>query len=141
MLAVLLVSCHLLGAAPMQAPDNQCTSGSYDRLTTAEVCTSKHRPTLLAADRRRILARYGLAAWSGADGELDHRVPFFLGGRTNVANVWPERGPIPNAKDRLEFYVYRRVCATHTMRVRTARLMFLADWRAAYQRYLDATAR
>jgi hypothetical protein len=137
MIAALLATaaCHITGAAPYLRPDNQCTPGDYDRLPITQVCTSKDRPSLPAADRRRILARYGLATWSGADGELDHRVPFFLGGRTNVANIWPERGPIPNVKDRLEFYVYRRVCADHTMRVRTARLIFLGDWVASFQKY------
>jgi hypothetical protein len=137
MLATVLTvaACHIGGQAPFLRPDNQCTPGDYDRLSVTQVCTSKTRPTLLAADRRRILARYGLTIWSGADGELDHRVPFFLGGRTDVANIWPERGSIPNTKDRLEFYVYRRVCADHTMRVRTARLIFLSDWTSAYDHY------
>jgi hypothetical protein len=138
MLTALLITaaCHITGPAPFLRPDNQCTPGAYDHLTVTQVCTSKDRPTLPAADRRRILTRYGLAAWAGTDGELDHRVPFFLGGRTNVANLWPERGPIPNTKDRLENYVRRRICIDHTMRVRTARLIFLSDWVTYAQRYL-----
>src|SRR6186997_710708 len=125
MIATLLTTlamCHTLGAAPMVAPDNGCTPGAYDRITLTQACVSKARPALPAADRRRILARYGVPNWTGADGELDHRQPFFLGGRTNVANIWPERGTIPNPKDKLEAYVYRRVChgSPHPMRIRTA---------------------
>jgi hypothetical protein len=131
------VACHVGGAGPMLAPDNDlaCTPGSYQRLTAVQVCSSKIRPYLPAAVRRDILARYHVPAWSGADGELDHRVPLFLGGNTNRRNLWPERGPIPNAKDRLEAYVYGRVCRDRNMRVRTAVRMFLADWRGAYVAY------
>jgi hypothetical protein len=131
----------LEGTLPFVTPDVTCTPGSFDELTQAEVCTPKDRPGLTATARRTILARYGLSSWSGADGELDHRVPVFLGGRTEPANVWPERGGIPNAKDRLEVYVQARVCADPpTMRVETARRIFLSDWRYADCYYVDAAA-
>jgi len=116
------------------APDNACTPGAYVRLSRAEVCTPKDRPTLPAAERRRLLADYGVPNWTGASGEIDHRVPVFLGGLTVRANLWPEPGGIPNPKDRLEVEVRRRICARHpTMRVRTAVRLFLADWRHAYR--------
>jgi hypothetical protein len=132
---LVVASCHVSGTPPFIRPDSICTAGSYDRLTVTQVCTPKDRPTLHAADRRRILTRYGLETWTGTDGELDHRVPFFLGGRTNVANIWPQRGAIPNTKDRLENYVRYRICVAHTMRVRTARLIFLGDWVVSYKKY------
>jgi len=88
-------------------------------------------------DRRLILADYAVPTWSGRNGELDHRVPFFLGGLTTKDNVWPERGRIPNRKDALEDYVHRRVCfrSPQPMRVSTARRLFLSDWRTAHRRY------
>lgn len=138
MLATLLATavCHVGGAAPFLRPDDTCTPGSYERLSVAQSCAHKVRPALPFADRVTILVRYGQPlSWSGASGELDHRVPFFLGGRTNVRNIWPERGPIPNTKDRLEFYVYRRVCGSRTMRAQTARRIFLSDWVAAFHKY------
>lgn len=112
-----------------------CTPGAYVSLGRAAACTSKDRPTLKAADRREILRRYGVPDWSGRDGELDHLVPFWLGGKTTPRNIWPEPGAIPNKKDRLEDYTRRRVCVAHSMRVRTARRIFTADWRVYYRRY------
>lgn len=128
--------CHVSMWHGLPGPDNaaSCTPGSYDRLTRAEACLPKMRPSLRARDRREILGEYRVPGWTGADGEIDHRVPFFLGGRTEPENLWPERGSIPNAKDKVEFRVYRRVCFGDggKMRVRTARRIFLADWRVYY---------
>ena len=85
----------------------------------------KLRPTPVNRPRRSATmafraTRYGFTSWSGKTGELDHRIPFFLGGETNVSNLWPETGPIPNRKDALECYVRDRICVKATMRVRTA---------------------
>lgn len=131
----LLAACTVLGHGAFTRPDPDCTPGAADVLTRHEVCTPKDRPTLRAAERRTILARYGLASWTGADGELDHRIPAFLGGRTDAANIWPERGAIPNRKDRLEFRVYRRVCFRdpYALRVSTARRIFYGDWTVTYR--------
>lgn len=127
-------SCHVTGTDALIAPDNACTPGAYTHLTRPQVCTTKDRHSLPAAERRRLLNAYGVPGWTGANGEIDHRVPFFLGGLTVRANLWPEPGNIPNAKDFLEGAVYRRVCfgTPHRMRVRTAVRLFLADWRDAY---------
>lgn len=134
-LALATMACHVGGHVPFVRPDNVCTPGRYERLSRQQVCTHKERPALSEADRRWILTRYGVPGWSGRDGELDHRVPFFLGGTTDRRNIWPEPERVPNTKDRLEFYIYARVCVRHTMRVRTARLIFLADWVASYRKY------
>jgi hypothetical protein len=139
MIAALAVACSIFGSGNFTVPDNGCTPGAYAFLNKTQVCTSKRRPGLSAADRRQIVTEYGVPNWSGRNGELDHRVPFFLGGKTNENNVWPERGPIPNVKDRLEFYVFDRVCHSdpYPMRIRTARRIFLADWRASYCFYIQ----
>jgi hypothetical protein len=139
---VLLAAMCMLGPIPDSTP--ACTPGAYVALKPAQVCTHKDRPSLPAADRRRILVEYGVPNWTGAMGEIDHRVPFALGGLTNAQNLWPEAGPIPNQKDRLEDYVYRRVChydpvtgkLKPTMRVKTAVRIFLRpDWRREARRY------
>lgn len=88
-----------------------------------------------AAVKREVLTRYGFTSWSGETGEIDHRVPFFLGGQTTVSNLWPEAGPIPNRKDALEHYVRNRICVKGTMRVRTAVRIFLGDWVTYSRRY------
>lgn len=143
-LAALAVTIAFVGAASASAchhstalfgaPDNACTPGAYVRLSRAEACSPKVRPTLPARERRRLLSDYGVPDWTGSNGEIDHRVPLFLGGLTVRGNLWPESGSIPNPKDRLEAEVRQRVCARRpTMRVRTAVRLFLADWRHAYR--------
>jgi hypothetical protein len=67
--------CHVLGSAAFTAPDNACTPGAYRVLSRSAVCSTKDRPTLPAADRRKVVGEYGVPRWSGANGELDHRVP------------------------------------------------------------------
>ena len=69
------------------------------------------------------------------DDVAGHRVPFFLGGRTDARNLWPEAGPIPNRKDALERYVRNRICDNATMRLRAAVRIFLADWVTYSRRY------
>lgn len=130
-------SCHAGGRGPFTTPDNACTPGAYRTLTRSQVCTPKDRPDLPAADRRKIVGEYGVPEWSGRTGELDHRVPVFLGGTTAEDNIWPERGSIPNRKDALELLVRRRICVEHSMRVRTAVRLFLANWVHAYCGYFD----
>jgi hypothetical protein len=147
MIALLLttLACHVGGAAPFVTPDQRCTPGAYatlapvvstdspavrERKERTAACTHKARPPLPPLDRTWILRSYGVPGWSGHDGELDHRVPFFLGGTTDRRNIWPEVGRIPNTKDQLEFYVFDRVCKRqpHPMRVSTARHLFFGDW-------------
>jgi hypothetical protein len=130
--------CHTSGAAPFSLPDNTCTKGAFVRLTKAQACASKDRPSLTAADRRRILANYGITSWTGASGELDHRQPVWSGGLTVVGNIWPERGSIPNAKDALENYTRRRVCTgrPHPMSLRTVHIIFAGNWVAYYRFYV-----
>jgi hypothetical protein len=137
MLSATLVTavCHVAGTAPFLRPDGDCTPGAHAKLTPAQVCVHKRRPSLRAAEKRSILASYDVPGFANDDGELDHRVPFFLGGTTDRRNIWPEAGARPNPKDDLEQYVRQRVCVDGTMRVRTARGIFRSDWVAAYRRY------
>lgn len=132
--------CHIFGEAPFTAPDQSCTPGAFAAKTRADVCDGRTvRPSLPAAERRAILAHYGRPGFTGSSGELDHRVPLVLGGVTDRRNIWPEDELSgQNPKDRLEFRIYRRVCFAdpHPMRVRTAVLVFLGDWRPAFTYYV-----
>jgi hypothetical protein len=136
----LAAPCHTTGTPPFTAPSNACTPGAFVRKTHADVCDGDTvRPTLPAAERRAILANYGVPTFSGATGEIDHRVPLVLGGVTDRRNLWPEAEVAgQNPKDKLEFRLYRRVCFNdpHPMRVRTAVRVFLADWRAGFMYYV-----
>jgi hypothetical protein len=135
MIIALAVACTIGGHGAFTVADKDCTPGARERMSRTRVCTSKKRPYLPADERRFILASYRVPGWTGEDGELDHRIPFFLGGRTDRRNIWPEPGPIPNRKDALERLAYERVCNGH-MRVRRAVRWFRGDWRVAYRRHL-----
>lgn len=135
--------CRVNWSHGLPGPDNskRCTPGTFDRISKANVCDgdSPH-PTLHAADRREIVGEYGVPDWSGLNGELDHRVPVFLGGRTEPENIWPEPGKSSNnEKDALERRAYRRICFHDPlgMRVRTGRRLFLADWRTTYRAWKE----
>jgi hypothetical protein len=125
MLAVHAASCVIHGRTAVHPPGQRLHPGSYDPLATAQVCVHKERPTLPAAVKREALARYGCTSWSGNTGEIDHRVPFF--GDTNVSNLWPEAGPIPNRKDAFERYTRDRICAKRPIRVGITVRIFLGD--------------
>jgi hypothetical protein len=139
MIAALLAAaaCNVSGTPPFVRPDPICTPGAYEHLSRPEVCTHKPRPPLPSAERRWILVSYGIPDWTGRDGEIDHRVAFFLGGTTDRRNLWPQIGRVPNAKDALEAYTYRRVCTSrpYPMRVGTARAIFMGDWVVALRKY------
>jgi hypothetical protein len=137
-LALAGASCHVQGTGLFTGPDPACTPGRFQRLTREQVCASKDRPSTPTTVRRRVLGNYGVPGWTGANGEVDHREPVFLGGLTVAGNLWPEAGPATNnPKDELERYVRRRICTgdPEPMTVRTGRLIFLGSWVAAFRFY------
>jgi hypothetical protein len=146
MLAALLIAaaaaCHTGGAAPLVLPDSRCTPGSRVALTKAQACTPTDRPTTPASVRREVLTQYGVPGWSGRNGEIDHRVPWFLTHDSSENNLWPEPGAIPNPKDRLEGYVYLRVChgSPRPMRTATARRIFRGNWVRWYRFYFSGAS-
>jgi hypothetical protein len=127
--------CKIKGMHGFVRPDDKCTPGTFNDLTKAEVCKHKDRPRVNSSARRKILRQYGYRHWGAKDGELDHRVPVFLGGRTEEDNLWPEEGKIPNTKDILENKIHTRVCTWNTMTVDQARKVFLGNWEDGYIKY------
>src|SRR3954471_23536648 len=125
-------ACHTHGVPPFTVPDRACTPGA-PVLPRARACTPTDRGSTPAAVRRAVLSEYGVPGWTGKDGEIDHLVPWFLTHDSSENNLWPQRGYAQ--KDRLEDYVYRRICVKHTMRPQTAAAMFRSDWRVWYRRY------
>jgi hypothetical protein len=71
---------------------------------------------------------YGIAA--GDRSELDHLVPLELGGANDATNLWPEVGPLPNAKDSVERALNKAVCAGRTT-LADAQRAIAADWETA----------
>jgi len=80
---------------------------------------------------------YGLANIPGSASELDHLIPLTLGGANDASNLWPQLGPVPNPKDRVEVDLHRWVCgvqgAAAESRLKSARLAIAADWTTALE--------
>jgi hypothetical protein len=63
-----------------------------------------------------------------SDYEYDHFVPLELGGATNApANLWPEPGTSPNAKDGVENELNRAVC-DHRISLAKAQEEIAVNW-------------
>jgi len=105
-----------------------CRRGGY---------TSTVRPPTSVTNSEKRLAQ---AAYGQSDGpsayELDHLVPLELGGTPNsAANLWPEPGSSPNAKDKLEGALHDLLCA-HRITLTAAQHMIATDWITAYRQIL-----
>jgi hypothetical protein len=107
-------ACHYSAAG---GPDVRCTPGAHARVARSEVCqpgyATRARPPTSYTEpiKRKVMVAYGAAGPPGGY-ELDHRVPISLGGDPRApANLWPEPGASPNAKDRVEHELYRALCA------------------------------
>jgi hypothetical protein len=116
--------------ATVQCPLPWVTPGAVIPSTTGVCSTSYNvRKALTAADRRRVLAAYGMAA-DAHPAELDHLIPRWAGGRSDPSNVWPQADPAEVArKDALEDSLYRAVCVSKTMTLAEARRRAAHYWR------------
>ncbi len=139
--------CHARQGANGVLPDPACTPGAVDPHVTdatleSTVCrrggyTSTVRPRTSVTNSEKRLAQ---AAYGQSDGpsayELDHLVPLELGGTPNsAANLWPEPGSSPNAKDKLESALHDLLCA-HRITLTVAQQMIATDWTTAYRQIL-----
>jgi hypothetical protein len=128
--------------------DRRCTPGAIDTRVTQHnikrtICHPGYsqtvRPPTSYTNRLKVagIGEYGFADTDLADYEEDHLVAISLGGSpTSPRNLWPE----PHAgrwgsltKDKLEWLLYRRVCAG-TYRLAAARRDLSRNWIAAYKR-------
>jgi len=129
-------------------PDRHCTPGALDpRVTQRDidrtVCHPGYsgtvRPPTSYTNRLKVegIREYGFSDRRLSDYEEDHLVAISLGGSpTSPANLWPEPHSgrwNSSVKDKLEFYLYRRVCAG-TYQLARARRDLSHDWVAAYRR-------
>jgi hypothetical protein len=62
--------------------------------------------------------------------ELDHLVPLELGGSSDITNLWPEAGKVPNPKDAVENALRAAVCA-HKVTLGAAQDAIARDWLTA----------
>lgn len=108
--ASLMVSgCHSRG----DLPDPACTPGAVMTTDLAVVCgtPTDGRRHVTEAQRRRVMASYGVPWADRHLYELDHLVPLELGGGNDDANLWPEPLDAAHRKDAVENALHRQVCS------------------------------
>jgi hypothetical protein len=131
-------SCHARGSGLYVLPDPACTPGvSNPDVTQANLAQTICRRGWTATARppesyTEPLKYHQMAAYgdtgSAARYEEDHLIPLELGGSpSSPENLWPEPGPSPNPKDRVENAANRAVCDGQ-MALVTAQRAIAADW-------------
>lgn len=124
--------CTLLVTADGIRPDPVCTPGRVDSTDRAVVCvagySAAHRPPSRETNKIKAAAVRAYAVTEPA--ELDHLVPLSLGGSNDVRNLWPEPGPIPNGKDKIEASLLTAVCK-HGADLEAAQRAIAEDWTTA----------
>lgn len=126
-----------------QLPDPRCTPGSVDPAVTqanldSTICRSGYTEGVRPPESQTTHAKYDVAypAYRIPDadsGELDHLVSLELGGSNDITNLWPEVGPLPNPKDKVENALHRAVCDGRA-RLAAAQRAIAINWRTAEAR-------
>ena len=122
-------------------PDPRCTPGATDPRVTQTtigqtICAKGWTTAIRPPASQTSHAKYQVAepAYSvpaATVAELDHLVPLELGGSSDIRNLWPEAGTVPNAKDKVENRLHRDVCAGK-ITLTKARHAIAANWETAY---------
>ena len=123
-------------------PDPELTPGAVMSVSKNEVCVpgyAKLARDVSKKDREAVFERYGIDFNQPRGAyEVDHFIPLALGGSNAVENLWPQpRNPEPGFpdKDKLEFYLWRFVCADG-ISLDVAQEEIRADWVKAFEKYL-----
>jgi hypothetical protein len=126
-----------------QLPDPRCTPGSIDpHVTQADIrstiCkkgwTRTVRPPEYQTERFKYHVAYPAYRTPQSERtELDHLVPLELGGSNDATNLWPERPPTPNPKDKVEDALNAAVCQGRVS-LTAAQDAIAADWLTAQKK-------
>ena len=125
-------------------PDRGCTPGAIDPRVTQDnlfetICkkgyTATVRPPVAYTNKlkRDQIIAYGYQDTNLRDYEEDHLVSLELGGApSDPANLWPEYGGSPNAKDKIENLCNQKVC-DGLISLHDAQVQIATDWHTACQ--------
>ena len=126
-----------------QLPDPRCTPGSVDPAVTqanmdSTICRSGYTEGVRPPESQTTHAKYDVAYPAyhiphRDSGELDHLVSLELGGSNDITNLWPQVGPLPNPKDKIENALHRAVCDGR-VRLAAAQRAIAINWRTAEAR-------
>lgn len=140
-----LGTCHAGSQNGQPLPDPTCTPGATNpQVTQADIgstiCrsgwTKTVRPPASYTDKlkREQIAEYGYSDTRPGSYEEDHLVSLELGGApSDPANLWPEPGASPNAKDEVENALNHAVCSGR-VHLADAQRAIASDWVTAEQR-------
>lgn len=95
-------------------PDSECTPGAVTATSKEELCkTAQKNPNVSEKLKNQVLAEYGISSKDAKKYVIDFLIGTELGGKTDIANLWPQ--PVVNPglaeKDKVEAYLYKQVCA------------------------------
>ena len=121
---------------PGELPDPRMTPGEAQTTDLGLICTS---PIKVPRDvpisvKMQVFANYHIPWQNRALYEVDHLIPLELGGANTIANLWPEFGPIPNPKDRVEARLHALVC-TGKVTIEAAQHAIATNWKEAQITY------
>lgn len=130
----------LAGEPPLR-PDPSITPGVIAITDAAKVCAvrwGRDVRHVTAAMKRHVAEAYGVDP-RRPQTEYDHLVSRELGGADAEGNLWPQAYDAPTwharAKDRLENFLHREVCAGR-LPLAEAQREIAADWIGTYKKYL-----
>ena len=158
LLLAVLAACSSLPTAPEQTsavaesaqqeiPTEALNPDVHQDTIRQTICTAGYaasvRPSTTYTNgvKLKLMREQEIPASTGADFELDHRIPLALGGHPrNLKNLtlqpWEGEDGAKN-KDRLERALQRLVCGGRLL-LDDPRRAIDFDWRAAYRRYVIA---
>ncbi|MDE3017371.1 MAG: HNH endonuclease [Pseudomonadota bacterium] len=126
-------------ADDLTLPDPALTPGAVRSTDSSEICQPGYsrsvRHTSVAL-KRTVYREYGVTYRHGRY-EVDHLIPLGIGGADTRENLWPQprgSGWSAEAKDRLEWKLYRMVCH-EGFDVRDLQRAIAKNWIAAYRRF------
>jgi len=140
--------CRISGRSTRVRPDPSCTPGATNPVVTqgtisSTICvrgwTSTVRPPSSWTGSLKVdqMAAWGITG-NRSNIEEDHLISLELGGAPKDSrNLWPEKGGIPNPKDRLENELRRLVCASQES-LADAQVEIATNWVQAYKRHFGA---
>lgn len=122
--------------ASTDLPNPTLTPGEAQTTDLGLICTS---PIKVPRDvplsvRLQVFKNYHIPWGNHHLYEVDHLIPLELGGANTIANLWPEFGPIPNPKDKVENRLHVLVC-TGKVTIEVAQHDIAINWKDAQKNY------
>jgi hypothetical protein len=121
----LYAECHQPLVTQANIQQTICVKG-YSTKIRSQFAPSQYTGAL----KRQQIKEYGYQNTNPSAYEEDHVISLELGGHPNdPRNLWPELGPSPNAKDKIENLLNKRICSGQII-LEEAQRAISTDWTA-----------